>query len=85
MAHVYKRLHSFDTLVFGFFNNSFAGKERRQGHIVQAGYQKGAEFARTNLIFTVMDIPGTASELTVSCFEQNLTNVSTNNRTGFWF
>ena len=56
-------------IVFGFFQDSFIGVEQGQAHTVQAGYLKGAAFARTNLIFNVVDIPGTASELTASCLE----------------
>ena len=54
-----------NNIVFGFFNDSFVGEERGQGHTVQAGYLKGAAFAGTNLIFNVMNIPGTASEFIV--------------------
>ena len=75
----------FFIIVFGFFNDSFVGVEQGQGHTVQAGYLKGAAFAGTNLVFTVMDTPGTASEFTVSCFEQNSTKVSIDHRGGCWF
>ena len=52
---------SLSIIVLGFFQDSFVGKEQKQSHTVQAGYQKGATFARTNLIFNVTNIPGTAS------------------------
>ena len=55
-------------IVFGFFNDSFTGVEQGPGHIVQAGYQKGAAQAGLNLVFDVMDTPGTASEFTLKCF-----------------
>ena len=55
----------FIKIVFGFFQDSFIGVEQGQGHTVQAGYQKGAAFTATNLVFTVMDTPSTASEFTV--------------------
>ena len=51
-------------IVFGFFQNSFTGAEQGSGHIVQAGYQKGAVQAGKNLIFDVVDTPGTASKFT---------------------
>ena len=74
MAHVYKDIAAvmgfFLDTVFGFFQDSFVGVEQGQSHSVQAGYLKGAAFGK-NLSFTVMDIPGTASELTISCFESN--------------
>ena len=54
----------FIKIVFGFFNDSFVGEEQGQGHTVQVGYQKGAASAATNLIFSVINIPGTASEST---------------------
>ena len=37
------------------------------GHMVQAGYQKGAAQAGENLVFYVVDTPGTASEFTLKC------------------
>ena len=39
--------------------------EQGPGHIVQAGYQKGAQQAALNLVFDVVDTPGTASEFTL--------------------
>ena len=54
-----------NNIVFGFFNDSFVGVEQGQGHTVQAGYQKGAQSAGTNLVFDVTNTPGTASEFTV--------------------
>ena len=39
--------------------------EQGPGHMVQAGYQKGAAQARQNLVFDVVDTPGTASEFTL--------------------
>ena len=53
-------------IVFGFFQDSFSGMEQGPGHVVQAGYQKGAAQAGQNLIFSVVDTPGTASEFTSS-------------------
>ena len=52
-------------IVFGFFQYSFTGVEQGPGHMVQAGYQKGAAQAGENLIFNVVDRPGTASEFTL--------------------
>ena len=63
-------------IVFGFFNESFVGVEQGQGHTVQVGYLKGAESAGVYLLFNVVDIPGTASEFTVSCFEESCLNKS---------
>ena len=42
--------------------------EQGPGHVVQAGYQKGAAQAGENLIFSVVDTPGTASEFSLKCF-----------------
>ena len=36
--------------------------EQGPGHSVQVGYQKGADIARQNLVFTVRSTPGTASK-----------------------
>ena len=55
-------------IVFGFFQDSFTGVEQEQGHTVQAGWQKGAAEAGVNLIFNVVNTPGTASEFTASYF-----------------
>ena len=55
----------FDSTVFGFFQDSFIGLEQRPGHLVQVGYQKGAQVAAQNFIFNVVNIPGTASEFTM--------------------
>ena len=55
-------------IVFGFVQDSFTGVEQGLGHMVQAGYQKGAEQAVQNLIFDVVDTPGTASEFTLKYF-----------------
>ena len=49
-------------IVFGFLQDSFSGIEQGPGHMVEVGYQKGAEQAGVNLILNVMSIPGTASE-----------------------
>ena len=51
-------LHS----VVGFLNASFSGLEQGPGHSVPVGYLKGGTIAGQNLIFTVGNIPGTASE-----------------------
>lgn len=56
---------SFSDEVFGFFQDTFIGVEQGQAHMVQTGYQKGAAKARVNLVFKVVDTPGTASE---TCF-----------------
>ena len=73
-------------IVFGFYQDSFVGVEQEQGYTVQTGYQKGAAFVGTNLLFSVISIPGTASEFTVSYFEQqNLTKICTVNRRGCRF
>ena len=55
-------------IVFGFFNDSFTGVEQGSGHMMKAGYQKGAAQAGLNLVFNVMDRPATASEFTLNCF-----------------
>ena len=62
-------------IVFGFFQDSFTGVEQGSGHMVQAGYQKGAAQAGQNLVFDVVDTPGTASEFTLlsSLTEHNIT------------
>ena len=39
--------------------------EQGPGHVVQAGYQKGAAQAGENLVFNIVDTPGTARELTL--------------------
>ena len=48
--------------VVGFINATFSGVEQGPGHSVPVGYQKGAAIARQNLVFTVENTPGTASE-----------------------
>ena len=40
------------------------GIEQGPGHMVQVGYQKGADEAQTNMVLNVMSRPGTASEQT---------------------
>ena len=55
---------AFLLIVFGLFLESFIGVEQVQGYTVQAGYQKGAASAATNLVFNVLNIPGTASVYT---------------------
>ena len=52
------------TTVYGFFNDSFTQPEQGQGYMVRVGYMKGAALSGINLIFDVMDTPGTASEIT---------------------
>ena len=49
--------------MYGFFNVSVTQPERGQGYMVRVGYMKGAA-SGGNLIFDVMDTPGTASEIT---------------------
>ena len=56
------------SIVFGFFQDSFSGVEQGPGHMVQAGYQKGAAQAGQNLVFSVVDTPGTASEFIPTVF-----------------
>ena len=51
------------TTVYGFFNDSVTQSEQGQGYMVRVGYMKGADVG-DNLIFDVMDTPGTASEIT---------------------
>ena len=64
------------SIVFGFFQDSFTGVEQGPGHMVQAGYQKGAAQAGQNLVFNVMDRTATASELmsTMNVFLHHLNN-----------
>ena len=52
-------------IVFGFFQDSFTGVEQGPGHMVQAGYQKGAAQAGQNIVFHIMATPGTASKFTL--------------------
>lgn len=52
--------------MFGFFQESFVGIEQRAVHMVEVGYQKGAEQAGKDMRFEVDVLPGTASELIVS-------------------
>ena len=52
-------------IVFGFFNDSFTGVEQGPGHMVQAGYQKGAAQAGENLVFNIQFTDGTASEFLI--------------------
>ena len=47
--------------MFGWFQDSFAGVERRQTHVVQAGYQKGAEQAGVDILLNVVSELDTAS------------------------
>ena len=53
------------TTVYGFFNDSITQPEQRQGYMVRVGYMKGAAVGG-NLIFDVMDTPGTASEISLT-------------------
>lgn len=68
--HAFNKISTFK-IVFGWFQDSFTGIEQSVGpeldHNVQAGYQKGAAQARENLIFNVVDMPGTASECSIEC------------------
>jgi hypothetical protein len=52
----------YNNVVFGFLQDSFVGMEQGPGYTVEVGYQKGAELARTNLVLSVVSVPGTASE-----------------------
>ena len=52
--------------MFGFFQESFVGVEQRSVHVVEVGYQKGAEQAGKNIRFEVSILPGTASEIIMS-------------------
>ena len=54
------------TTVYGFFNDSVTQPEQGQGYMIRVGYMKGAA-SGGNLIFDVMDTPGTASEITTHC------------------
>ena len=47
--------------VFGWTQESFSGIEQGPAHTLQAGYRKGRETAAWNLVFNVINIPGTAS------------------------
>ena len=49
-------------IVVGFFEDSFIGVEQGPDHLVQVGYQKGAQIFRQNLEFNIVNTPGTASE-----------------------
>ena len=52
-------------IVFGWFKDSYTGKEQELPHVMMAGYQKGAQQARRNLAFTINERIGrSASELT---------------------
>lgn len=41
--------------VFGWLQDTYIGVEQEGSHVVQAGYQKGAEQAGLNLVFSVSD------------------------------
>ena len=49
-------------LVFGFLQDTFTGVEQPQRHLVQVGYQKGANIIRQNFQFNVGHTAGTARE-----------------------
>ena len=49
-------------LVFGFLQDSYSGIEQGPAHMVEVGYQKGAEQVGASLILNVVSVPGTASE-----------------------
>ena len=46
-------MHDIVPLVFGWFQDSYAGVEQEIDHIIMAGYKKGAQTVRDNLVFTV--------------------------------
>ena len=52
----------FSFIVFGFLQDSFTGVEQVEDHVVQVGYQKGADIAQRNLLFSVRSTEGTAGE-----------------------
>ena len=47
--------------MYGWFNDSFTGKEQGSSVSIPVGYQKGAAVAAQNLVFDVADQPITAS------------------------
>ena len=53
-----------NSIVFGFFNESFVGKEQESSHTVMAGWQKGAAHAQgeNNLTFDIISTGITASK-----------------------
>ena len=46
--------------MFGWFNDSITGVEQGPGISIPVGYQKGAAQVAQNLVFDVIDQPGTA-------------------------
>ena len=72
-------LFASSTTVYGFFNDSLSQPERGQGYMVRVGYMKGADVG-VNLIFDVMDTPGTASEITALSIMCYLITLYTNFR-----
>ena len=58
---LYNFFQNLKYLVFGWFEDSFAGNEQEPAHVLQVGYVKGREAAARNLAFNISDIPGTAS------------------------
>ena len=50
----------FCSTVYGWFNDSITGVEQGAGISIPVGYQKGATQAAQNLVFNVIDQPGTA-------------------------
>lgn len=52
----------FCAIVFGFLQDSYSGIEQEPAHMVEVGYQKGAEQVGASLILNVVSVPGTASE-----------------------
>ena len=47
--------------MYGWLNDSITGVEQGPGISIPVGYQKGAAQAAQNLIFNVVDQPGTTS------------------------
>ena len=50
--------------MYGFFDTSVAQIEQGEGYTIRVGYVKGARASGvTNLIFDVVNTPGTASKI----------------------
>lgn len=54
--------------MFGFFEDSYTGEEDGPNQSVLIGFEKGADILAEDLTFSIVDTPGTASELcAMSC------------------
>ena len=52
--------------VFGWSNDSYAGKEQESSYTLLAGYVKGGEQAQVDITLDVISLPGTSSKLLYS-------------------